>query len=185
MGLVTYVLLSTLIAGLRGEYRPELLGYTGTIGLIVMVTELIALKLGCYILSISSQSQLFDLIAYSGYKFVGIIVTIAIAQIFNSGQGTGGWLGWTVFIYTFMANSFFLVSFPHTAHSTCQTLDFLTNTTLPKMRSLKYVLLPENSHASGGTMQTDSRAKRNQRTQFLFFYSFFVQLFFMWVLTRA
>ncbi|CAH0016758.1 hypothetical protein V2G26_016996 [Clonostachys chloroleuca] len=161
MGLVTYVLLSTLIAGLRGEYRPELLGYTGTIGLIVMVTELIALKLGCYILSISSQSQLFDLIAYSGYKFVGIIVTIAVAQIFNSGQGTGGWLGWTVFIYTFMANSFFL------------------------MRSLKYVLLPENSHGSGGTMQTDSRAKRNQRTQFLFFYSFFVQLFFMWVLTRS
>ncbi|CAG9995647.1 unnamed protein product [Clonostachys byssicola] len=161
MGLVTYVLLSTLIAGLKGDYRPELLGYTGTIGLIVMVTELIALKLGCYILSISSQSQLFDLIAYSGYKFVGIIVTIAVAQIFNSGKGTGGWLGWTVFIYTFMANSFFL------------------------MRSLKYVLLPENSHGSGGTMQTDSRAKRNQRTQFLFFYSFFVQLFFMWVLTRS
>jgi hypothetical protein len=53
------------------------------------------------------------------------------------------------------------------------------------MRSLKYVLLPETSGQSGHPMQTDSRAKRNQRTQFLFFYSYIVQLFFMWLLTRA
>ncbi len=51
------------------------------------------------------------------------------------------------------------------------------------MRSLKYVLLPENS--GGRAMQTDTRAKRNQRTQFLFFYSYGVQLLFMWILSRA
>ena len=34
-------------------------------------------------------------------------------------------------------------------------------------------------------MQTDTRAKRNQRTQFLFFYSYVVQLLFMFILTRA
>lgn len=50
------------------------------------------------------------------------------------------------------------------------------------MRSLKYVLLPEN--ADNSRMQTDTRAKRNQRTQFLFFYSYVVQLFFMWILSR-
>jgi hypothetical protein len=161
MGLVTYVLLSTLIAGLRGDYKPELLGYTATTGLIVVVVEIIALQLGCYLLSINSQSQLFDLIAYSGYKFVGIITTITLAQTLNGGKGTGGWAGWAIFLYTFMANSFFL------------------------MRSLKYVLLPENAGNTGGPMQTDSRVKKNQRTQFLFFYSFFVQLFFMWLLTRA
>ena len=52
------------------------------------------------------------------------------------------------------------------------------------MRSLKYVLLPESS-ADSRTMQTDTRAKRNQRTQFLFFYSYGVQLLFMWILSRA
>ncbi|KAF4124780.1 protein transport protein YIF1 [Geosmithia morbida] len=161
MGLVTYVLLSTLIAGLKGAFRPELLGVTATTSMIVVVVEIVALKLGCYLLSISSQSQLFDLIAYSGYKFVGIIVTIAVAQTFNAGKGTGGWVGWLIFAYTFLANSLFL------------------------LRSLKYVLLPETPGATGGPMQTDSRAKRNQRTQFLFFYSYIVQLFFMWVLTRT
>ncbi|KAK5991017.1 Protein transport protein yif1 [Cladobotryum mycophilum] len=161
MALVTYILLSTLIAGLRGQFQPELLGYTATIGLVVVIVEIVALKVGCYLLSISSQSQLLDLIAYSGYKFVGIIVTIAVAEVVNGGKGTGGWVGWIVFLYTFLANSLFL------------------------MRSLKYVLLPETSHQPGGPMQTDSRAKRNQRTQFLFFYSYLVQFFFMWVLTRA
>jgi hypothetical protein len=110
MALVTYILLSTLIAGLRGQFEPELLGYTATSGLAVVVVEIVALKLGCYLLSISSQSQLFDLIAYSGYKFVGIIVTITIAEILNGGGGTGGWVGWLVFAYTFLANSLFLVS---------------------------------------------------------------------------
>lgn len=53
------------------------------------------------------------------------------------------------------------------------------------MRSLKYVLLPESSGDSRAPMQTvDSRSKRNQRTQFLFFYSYVVQLFLMWILSR-
>lgn len=111
MAIVTYILLSTLIAGLGGKFQPELLGKTATIGLVVVIVEIVALKLGCYLLSISSQSQLLDLIAYSGYKFVGIIVTIVVAEILNGGKGTGGWIGWGVFLYTFLANSLFLVSF--------------------------------------------------------------------------
>lgn len=110
MALVTYILLSTLLAGLRGQFQPDLLGRTASIGLIVVISEIVALKLGCYLLSISSQSQLLDLIAYSGYKFVGVIVTVAIAEIINAGKGTGGWVGWVVFFYTFLANSLFLVS---------------------------------------------------------------------------
>ncbi|KAI5464585.1 YIF1-domain-containing protein [Mariannaea sp. PMI_226] len=159
MALVTYILLSTMIAGLRGEFQPELLGLTATKSLVSVLVEIVILKLGCYLLSISSQSQLLDLIAYSGYKFIGIIVTILVAEILNGGQGTGGIRGWAIFAYTYFANALFL------------------------MRSLKYVLLPETSGGNAGPMQTDSRAKRNQRTQFLFIYSYLVQLFFMWLLT--
>lgn len=161
MAVVTYILLSTLIAGLRGEFQPEVLGKTASTALIVVIIEMLVLKLGCYLLGISNQSQLLDLIAYSGYKFVGMIVTIAVAELANGGQGTGGWVGWLLFGYTFLANSLFL------------------------MRSLKYVLLPESASNNGGPMQTDSRAKRSQRTQFLFAYSYLVQLVFMWMLTRA
>lgn len=110
MSFVTYIFLRTLIAGLRGEFEPELFGYTATTASIIMFLEILGLKLGCYLLSISNESQLLDLVAYSGYKFVGVIVTISIAEIVNGGKGTGGWVGWMVFLYTFLANSLFLVS---------------------------------------------------------------------------
>lgn len=53
------------------------------------------------------------------------------------------------------------------------------------MRSLKYVLLPETAGDPRSTMQTDSRSRRAQRTQFLFAYSFVIQFVFMFLLTRA
>ena len=110
MALVTYILLSTLLAGIRGEFQPELLGYTATYAFIIVVFEILLLKLGCYLLSISNESQLLDLVAYSGYKFIGVITTIVISEIVNGGKGTGGWVGWITFSYTFFANALFLVS---------------------------------------------------------------------------
>ena len=112
MAFVTYILLSTLLAGLRGAFHPELLGLTATTAFAVVIFEILGLKLGCYLLSISNESQLLDLVAYSGYKFVGIIVTLVVSEILNRGRGTGGWIGWTMFTYTFLANAFFLVRPP-------------------------------------------------------------------------
>ena len=111
MSLVTYIFLQALISGLRGKFQPELFGYIATTAVVVQIVEILGLKLGCYLLSISNESQLMDLVAYSGYKFVGINVTIIIAEIVNGGKGTGGWVGWLVFLYTFLANSLFLVRF--------------------------------------------------------------------------
>ncbi|PNS14007.1 hypothetical protein CAC42_6520 [Sphaceloma murrayae] len=158
MAFVTYILLSTLLAGLNGVFRPELLGLTATNAFAVVVIELLLLKLGTYLLNISNESQWLDLVAYSGYKFVGVIVNIAGSGIATGGKGTGGWIGWAIFAYTFLANAFFL------------------------LRSLKYVLLPDNS-AGGPQMQTIARSQRNRRTQFLFLYSYVVQFAFMWWLS--
>ncbi|KAK4691876.1 protein transport protein YIF1, partial [Lecanoromycetidae sp. Uapishka_2] len=161
MAFVTYILLSTLLAGLRGAFHPEVMGLTATAAFAVVAVEILGLKFGTYILSISNDSQLLDLVAYSGYKFVGVIVTLVVAEILNRGTGTGGWAGWTVFTYTFLANAFFL------------------------LRSLKYVLLPDSSSSTpAGGMQTVARSQRNRRTQFLFLYSYVVQFVFMWVLSR-
>ncbi|KAL8728729.1 MAG: hypothetical protein Q9166_005216 [cf. Caloplaca sp. 2 TL-2023] len=162
MAFVTYILLSTLLAGLRGAFHPEVMGLTATTAFVVVLLEILGLKFGTYVLSISNDSQLLDLVAYSGYKFVGVIVTLVISEILNRGQGTGGWAGWTVFTYTFMANAFFL------------------------LRSLKYVLLPDSSSSTpaGSGMHTVARSQRNRRTQFLFIYSYVVQFVFMWILSR-
>ncbi|KAL9124028.1 MAG: hypothetical protein Q9217_006601 [Psora testacea] len=160
MAIVTYILLSTLLAGVRGAFKPEIMAQTTTTAFLIIILEILGLKFGTYILSISNDSQLLDLIAYSGYKFVGVIVTLVVAELANRGTGTGGWTGWTIFAYTFLANAFFL------------------------LRSLKYVLLPDAAAGGTGGMQTVARAQRNRRTQFLFLYSYVVQFLFMWVLSR-
>jgi protein transport protein YIF1 len=109
MAFVTYILLSTLLAGMRGVFHPEVMGSTFMYAFLVVVGEILTLKAGTYFLNITNESQLMDLVAYSGYKFVGVIVTLVISEIVNKGQGTGGWIGWAVFLYTFNANAFFLV----------------------------------------------------------------------------
>lgn len=109
MSFVTYILLSTIIAGLRNEFKPELLGTTASTAFTIVLIEVGVLKLGCYLMAISNESQLLDLIAYAGYKFVGVIATVLMGEIGSGGQGTGGMIGYAVFFYTFAALAFFLV----------------------------------------------------------------------------
>jgi hypothetical protein len=112
MAILTYILLCAVLAGLRGSFHPELLGSITTTAIAVVIFEIICLKVAMYILTISNDSQLLDLLAYSGYKFVGIILTLILSEAITPGRGTGGWVGWTVFGYTFLANAFFLVRTP-------------------------------------------------------------------------
>jgi len=110
MSLITYILLSTVLAGMRGSFQPELLGQITTTAVSIVLVEILILKLAMYILSINNDSQLLDLMAYSGYKFVGVIVTLFVAEVFTRGGGTNNWVGWVIFVYTWYANAFFLVS---------------------------------------------------------------------------
>ncbi|KAF2715889.1 ER to Golgi transport protein Yif1 [Polychaeton citri CBS 116435] len=150
MAFVTYILVFALIAGLNGRFEPQMLGITFSNAAMVVGLELAVLLLGRYILSITSKSQIYEFVAYSGYKFVGISFTISISTILASGSGRG-LVGWTVFAYTFLANALFL------------------------LRSLKYVFLPsENSAGNPGT-QIIARSQRKRRSQFLVTYSYLVQ----------
>lgn len=112
MSLITYILLSTVLAGIRGTFKPEILGSITTTSLVVIVVEILILRLAIYLLNITNESQLLDLAAYSGYKFVGVIVTLFLSEVLTGGRGTNNWVGWSIFIYTWMANSFFLVRIP-------------------------------------------------------------------------
>lgn len=112
MSLITYILLSTVLAGIRGTFTPEILGSIATTSVIVIVVEILILRLAIYLLNITNESQLLDLVAYSGYKFVGVIVTLFLSEVLTGGQGTNNWIGWTIFVYTWNANSFFLVRTP-------------------------------------------------------------------------
>ncbi|KAL4402347.1 Protein transport protein Yif1 [Malassezia pachydermatis] len=104
MALVTYVIATSIIYGLRGRFHPEVLGYTASRALAIVLIEFSAIKLGCYLLNIQGDHTVFDLLAYSGYKFVGTLVVLAVGVM-----GMGRWVYWLTFLYMFAANAFFLV----------------------------------------------------------------------------
>jgi hypothetical protein len=165
MALVTYILLSTLLAGLRGAFHPELLGYTATIAISVTLLEILIIRTGTFLLAISSSSQLLDLVAYSGYKFVHVIVSLLLSHL-AAWLGFGSaWVSWVLFLYCYAANSFFL------------------------LRSLRYVLLPDTAAAGGMSVGAGpgygNGRQKNRRTQFLFVYSYVVQFGFMVWLSRV
>ncbi|KAJ1497961.1 hypothetical protein HMI55_005198, partial [Coelomomyces lativittatus] len=71
MGLVTYVFLVNLESGIRTGFHPELLGVTSSKAFFAMFSEVVLVKLGCYLFSVQTKVAVLDLVAYAGYKFVG------------------------------------------------------------------------------------------------------------------
>lgn len=65
MAFVTYILLNSLIAGIRGAFQADLLGQTGGWALAFLLTENLMIKFGCYLLNIPSTFFL-DFVAYTG-----------------------------------------------------------------------------------------------------------------------
>ncbi|GAA6017535.1 hypothetical protein JCM11491_006858 [Sporobolomyces phaffii] len=147
MALVTYVLISAVTAGKAGTFDPSMLGQTASKAFGLLLLEFVCIKLGCYLLGIGEEGTMVDLLAYEGYKFVGVIVTLLAGLL-----GVSGWSYWAVFTYVVLANFFF------------------------QLRSLRHLILPDPSaspldhSASSSNMHstTPSHGQRARRIQFLF-----------------
>ncbi|KAG7694774.1 hypothetical protein KL933_002148 [Ogataea haglerorum] len=125
MAFVSYVLLWAVFSGINGTFHPQLLGYATTRTLAFYLMDICLIKISFYVLGVNQKNRkLWDLVSYSGYKFISILVLMLIKNLLSS----------KVLIYTgFLAN--------------ISSLGFFL------MRSLKYVVLPSgldaNSLSSG------------------------------------
>ncbi|KAF8811279.1 YIF1-domain-containing protein [Phlegmacium glaucopus] len=153
MAIVTYVLLTALHSGIHARFYPQILGESTTRAVAVVFLDFCFVKLGCYLLNIQGSSQVVDIVAYGGYKFVGVVLTLAVGFM-----GVTGVLWTIVFIYAFLSNAFFL------------------------LRSLRSVVLPGASsvpptHAT----VTLSSAQRRRRIVFLFLEAVMQILYMVWL----
>ncbi|AOA61735.1 Fusion of ER-derived COPII transport vesicles with the Golgi involved protein [Komagataella phaffii CBS 7435] len=80
MSFLSYILVWSVFAGIHGDFHPELLGYAASKTLALQLLDLVLLKFCIYILSV--DAKLWDLVAYSGYKFVAVLVILLIKNIF-------------------------------------------------------------------------------------------------------
>lgn len=158
LAFTTYILLNCVVAGVKGSFHPQLIQSLTSSTVAFLMVEMVLLKCGTYLLR--ADAVLLDFFAYSGYKFVGVIITSLVQSLFPWWRV----LKWTVFLYTASSNSFFL------------------------LRSLRYVLLADNSgmmannSQSPPTTHTINSTQRQRRIQFLFVYSFVCQFVLMWFL---
>jgi len=155
MAFVSYILLAALQCGLQARFHPELFGVVATKAIVVLVLDFLFLKGGCYLLGIQGSNPIADLVAYGGYKFVGVIVTLLVGMVEKFSRTP--YL--IAFVYTFLANAFFL------------------------LRSLRSVVLPD-AGAAPGAVGTVSHAQRSRRITFLFLVAV-IQILFMGVLVRV
>ncbi|KAF8904972.1 protein transporter yif1 [Mucidula mucida] len=138
MAIVTYILVSAFHSGLHDRFEAKVLGESASGAFLVVLLDFGFVYLGCYFLNVQSTSQALDIIAYSGYKFVGVICTLLAGFVL-------GRTLWTItFLYFFLANAFFL------------------------LRSLRSVVLPDPSISPNAGTTTLSPASRRRRISFLF-----------------
>jgi len=102
MAFITYVLLIGYVRGAAFEFTPEVLGMTASKGLFTIMLELALLKFGFYLFNAFSV-PLLDLIAYSGYKFVGAVLTVIGGFVMSS------YIYWAVFFFTSFCMAVFMV----------------------------------------------------------------------------
>lgn len=101
MAFVSYILLIAFVLGTSGKFTPEVLGMTASHGLIALIVEVAALKFFMYLLN--ATVGWLDLIAYSGYIFVGICYNHAAGLLFSF------YLYFGVMVFTGVTTGYFMV----------------------------------------------------------------------------
>ncbi|CAK9437320.1 uncharacterized protein LODBEIA_P16980 [Lodderomyces beijingensis] len=160
MSFVTYILLWAVFQGLKGDFHPQVFGYLASQTLAFFILDIVIFKIGLYLLG-CSQSKIYDIISFAGYKYISIIVLLCLKQ------SVGSYLG--VFYYL----------------AVCL---LIANLSIFLMRSLRFIILPTTAAvaataASANTIGSGinvtagnvTSSQRKIRIQFLFAYSVIIQ----------
>lgn len=91
------------ISGMQERFSPEQIGIQASSALAWCIVELLLYSCTLYVANIETSLRTLDLLAFSGYKFVGIIASILISLVAN---GTGYYAS---LAYTNLALAFYLV----------------------------------------------------------------------------
>ncbi|CEF63232.1 Hrf1 family-containing protein [Strongyloides ratti] len=83
MAFITYVLLSGLVLGIQQRFSPEQLGVTASNVFIYLFLENIIIVVSRYVMNLSNALGFWHSLAYSSYKYVGMVVSLLGYLIFG------------------------------------------------------------------------------------------------------
>lgn len=114
MAFVTYILLSGIALGTTEKFSPEELGILASSTIVWLVIEVALISFSLYLVNVRTDLSTWDVLAYSGYKYTGMIAILAAGLLFHS---SGYWiaLGYmSCSITFFMLRTLRLKILPHT-----------------------------------------------------------------------
>lgn len=103
MAYLTYIVVSGLALGTQERFTPEQLGILASSALAWGIIELLVHTITLYVMNMDTSLKTLDLLAYCGYKYVGINLALLVSLVF---QRFGYYL---VLIYFSGSLAFFLV----------------------------------------------------------------------------
>lgn len=115
MAYVTYILLTGIALGLKDRFSPEELGIQSSSAFVWLAIEIAIIVFSLYLVNVRTDLGTWDVIAFSGYKFFGMIIILVCGLLFQS----AGY--WVALAYTSLSISYFLLKtlrlkiLPHTA----------------------------------------------------------------------
>ncbi|XP_016887628.1 protein YIF1B isoform X1 [Cynoglossus semilaevis] len=83
MGFITYILVAGLALGTQNRFSPELLGVQASSAFVWLIMEVLAVLLSLYLVTVNTDLTTIDLLAFSGYKYVGMIVGVVSGLLFG------------------------------------------------------------------------------------------------------
>lgn len=83
MAFITYVLVAGLALGTQNRFSPELLGVQASSALVWLIMEILVVLLSLYLVAINTDLTTIDLLAFSGYKYVGMIIEVVAGLLFG------------------------------------------------------------------------------------------------------
>lgn len=109
MSFMTYVLAAGYMLGLKGKFSPEQLGILSSSALVCLFLEVGLMVILFSVFNVRTWFSFLHYIAFSGYKFVPIIVAMLISLMF---QNTGYYI---TIGYTTLALGYYFIKAFHVA----------------------------------------------------------------------
>jgi len=156
MAFVTYLLVVGVALGVQKKFTPEVLGMQATSALAWFVFEVLAIFITLQILGLKTALKTFDIIAFGGYKYFGMIICL-LTGIFASKNAY-----YLVLLYVCASFSYFMA------------------------RSLKVLILTTDSSGEAGPssyQQNIDHSHGNKRRIYVLLFISLIQPIFIWWLT--
>ncbi|XP_069764830.1 protein YIF1B [Narcine bancroftii] len=93
MAFITYLLVAGFALGTQSRFSPEVLGMLASTALIWMVIEVLVTLFSLYLVTVNTDLTTIDLVAFAGYKYIGMIIEVLAGLIFGR-MGYYVALGW-------------------------------------------------------------------------------------------